>query len=463
MAARLPQVARLILFTGPNCSLCDVAKLELAKVRQSYQFDLEIVNIQEKGQERWKKKYVYWIPALHLDGREIAKAEYGAGSSGGLCLENSLSGSNATCSFYIDTSGSAGFQELSPQLCFYNRHISGVLGENRSPSPAAALHDARFCFNCGSPDHIIGSCPEAHNHPLIALSRQLFNFLRSGEQTRDPSRFHVVEAWKKQRLEWLEFFQPGKVVGPTLREALGFEHGDSGHQCAWLHNMSYWGYPAGWISDTDPRDAVRQRILGELGTLVHGHPLEDDDDSFLIVSDEEDREVIDLNLATSFYLKAGGDETSIVDDTLSANSDLELHSSTTRRWATYPDDYFSSNHLTVYNGTILVSSYAATSHSSNTFTAERRALWEQIISGTQSANALVPPWRFPGAFSSLPSYIEHQPPPPPSTPPPLPPSPLPLPLPFPPQPAHHQYHALVTAAEDDSNNGDMDMDLSDDE
>ncbi|KAG2092928.1 uncharacterized protein F5147DRAFT_821547 [Suillus discolor] len=73
MAARLPQVARLILFTGPNCSLCDVAKLELAKVRQSYQFDLEIVNIQDKGQEKWKKKYVYWIPTLHLDGREIAK------------------------------------------------------------------------------------------------------------------------------------------------------------------------------------------------------------------------------------------------------------------------------------------------------------------------------------------------------------------------------------------------------
>ncbi|KAG1858055.1 hypothetical protein DFJ58DRAFT_312363 [Suillus subalutaceus] len=78
MAARLPQVARLILFTGPNCSLCDVAKLELAKVRQSHQFDLEIVNIQDKGQERWKKKYIYWIPALHLDGREIAKGRWDA-------------------------------------------------------------------------------------------------------------------------------------------------------------------------------------------------------------------------------------------------------------------------------------------------------------------------------------------------------------------------------------------------
>jgi zinc finger CCHC domain-containing protein 8 len=37
---------------------------------------LETVNIQEAGQERWKKKYVYWIPALHLDGKEIAKGRW---------------------------------------------------------------------------------------------------------------------------------------------------------------------------------------------------------------------------------------------------------------------------------------------------------------------------------------------------------------------------------------------------
>jgi zinc finger CCHC domain-containing protein 8 len=36
------------------------------------------VNIQEKGQERWKKEYVYWIPALHLEGKEIAKGRWNA-------------------------------------------------------------------------------------------------------------------------------------------------------------------------------------------------------------------------------------------------------------------------------------------------------------------------------------------------------------------------------------------------
>ena len=39
-------------------------------------FQLDIINIQDKGQEKWKKKYVYWIPALHLEGKEIAKGRW---------------------------------------------------------------------------------------------------------------------------------------------------------------------------------------------------------------------------------------------------------------------------------------------------------------------------------------------------------------------------------------------------
>ena len=41
-------------------------------------FQLETINIQEKGQEKWKNKYVYWIPALHLEGKEIAKGRWDA-------------------------------------------------------------------------------------------------------------------------------------------------------------------------------------------------------------------------------------------------------------------------------------------------------------------------------------------------------------------------------------------------
>jgi hypothetical protein len=41
-------------------------------------FDLKVVNIQDPGQERWKRKYVYWIPALHLEGQEVAKGRWDA-------------------------------------------------------------------------------------------------------------------------------------------------------------------------------------------------------------------------------------------------------------------------------------------------------------------------------------------------------------------------------------------------
>ena len=41
-------------------------------------FQLDTINIQDKGQEQWKKKYVYWIPALHLEGKEIAKGRWDA-------------------------------------------------------------------------------------------------------------------------------------------------------------------------------------------------------------------------------------------------------------------------------------------------------------------------------------------------------------------------------------------------
>ena len=52
--------------------------MELAKVRQTREFQLETINIQDEGQERWKRKYVYWIPALHVEGKEVAKGRWDA-------------------------------------------------------------------------------------------------------------------------------------------------------------------------------------------------------------------------------------------------------------------------------------------------------------------------------------------------------------------------------------------------
>jgi zinc finger CCHC domain-containing protein 8 len=41
-----------------------------------HQFELDVVNIQDPGQENWRRKYVYWIPALHIDGKEVAKGRW---------------------------------------------------------------------------------------------------------------------------------------------------------------------------------------------------------------------------------------------------------------------------------------------------------------------------------------------------------------------------------------------------
>ena len=79
MPVKLPKLPTLTLFTGPTCSLCDTAKASLAQVRKTRPFELKVVNIQEAGQERWRRKYVYWIPVLHLEDKEVAKGRWGEG------------------------------------------------------------------------------------------------------------------------------------------------------------------------------------------------------------------------------------------------------------------------------------------------------------------------------------------------------------------------------------------------
>lgn len=39
-------------------------------------FDLETIDIHASGQEKWKKRYVYEIPVLHLQGKVIAKGRW---------------------------------------------------------------------------------------------------------------------------------------------------------------------------------------------------------------------------------------------------------------------------------------------------------------------------------------------------------------------------------------------------
>lgn len=62
----LQQSARVLLFTRPNCSLCDVAKRVLTELGSKRIFDYQEIDVLKKGQEDWKRLYQYDTPVVHV-------------------------------------------------------------------------------------------------------------------------------------------------------------------------------------------------------------------------------------------------------------------------------------------------------------------------------------------------------------------------------------------------------------
>lgn len=62
---------KLILYTRPECHLCDVMKEDILSLKNELEFTLEEVNIEKDSDllEKYKEK----IPVLTLNGRIIAK------------------------------------------------------------------------------------------------------------------------------------------------------------------------------------------------------------------------------------------------------------------------------------------------------------------------------------------------------------------------------------------------------
>ncbi|KAF8809010.1 hypothetical protein BYT27DRAFT_7232397 [Phlegmacium glaucopus] len=401
VAFRIP---RLTLFSGPNCSLCDIAKIELAKVRQSRAFQLDIINIQDKGQEKWKKKYVYWIPALHLEGKEIAKGRWDEQIVNQALKqwdqEQSQQASELVFPFFAD---------LSPygweSFVFYERTDTDILGtrtekENDEDDVDPTANRSR-CFNCGHPDHKVTECPFRANRELIALSRQYYEFYQSARGLGNSQRLHTVEAWRQQRLNWLEEFEPGIIKGELLTDAVSNSNDE------WLKNISVWGYPLGWVSHLDPRERVRDRIWSENDGDV-AEELETEE-SFQIHGDEEVVELVSFKDAFHQHDHSTNSPQSEIDveamlkRTPTPTSSLSgfasrspsappLPSVSPVRWATYPTSYFCSQALVLYT--------------------------------PPTRNE---PW-YSGVFNNTDEYLNqfsasNQPPPPQDEPPPLPPGP----------------------------------------
>lgn len=58
--------ARLTLFTRANCSLCETAKINIAKVQKKKPIDYSEINVMAQGQEHWKDMYEFDTPVLHV-------------------------------------------------------------------------------------------------------------------------------------------------------------------------------------------------------------------------------------------------------------------------------------------------------------------------------------------------------------------------------------------------------------
>ncbi|SJX63340.1 uncharacterized protein SRS1_14160 [Sporisorium reilianum f. sp. reilianum] len=62
------------MYTGTDCQLCDVMKHEISQAAHTVPIQLTTYNIRDDALpdvHRWRRKYQYDIPVLHLDDREI--------------------------------------------------------------------------------------------------------------------------------------------------------------------------------------------------------------------------------------------------------------------------------------------------------------------------------------------------------------------------------------------------------
>ena len=356
---------------------------------------------------------------------------------------------------FVDEQGDPSNYLCSTSPLIYERSTSNILGaetEDRSPLDGSVTH----CFNCGSTHHIVSSCPAPYNTELIALSRQMYNFFKPSRSTEQMTLSAAAE-FKHQRHQWTKGFEPGHIRGPLLREALGLHDDDVCSSLPWLKNMADWGYPSGWFSEEDPRERVFQRIDSLFVESVDPG----EGNHFLAIFGDDTVEILDISspLVCKPFRREG---TERVEDPrecpviqLDQAEQVELGRS--RRWATYPSSYFSSDLLPVYNGTRLPPILPMTS---STFTTERHLLWERIQHDADST-------RMQGLVSQgigkVPQHNSSSPPPPIAPPPPLPPLPPMPPLPPPTPAANSEVDDALPGAHqaDTSRDGESDMEMSD--
>ncbi|GAA5860250.1 hypothetical protein JCM3774_000357 [Rhodotorula dairenensis] len=99
MAVRPRRLPTLTLFTsGPLCSLCDVAKADLASVQRHTPFHLKLYDIRRKHGDdpeeyertAWRRLYQYDVPVLHYSADDSLEALAGRKGKGGRVMKHRI-------------------------------------------------------------------------------------------------------------------------------------------------------------------------------------------------------------------------------------------------------------------------------------------------------------------------------------------------------------------------------------
>ncbi|KAK3652615.1 hypothetical protein LTR56_001980 [Elasticomyces elasticus] len=65
--ALLQSALRLTMFSRPNCSLCDDAKVVVRRVMEHRPAEYKEYDVMNAGNERWKDLYEFDTPVVHID------------------------------------------------------------------------------------------------------------------------------------------------------------------------------------------------------------------------------------------------------------------------------------------------------------------------------------------------------------------------------------------------------------
>ncbi|KAH7333881.1 hypothetical protein B0J17DRAFT_631429 [Rhizoctonia solani] len=276
-----------------------IAKAELKTLRKEHSFELTTVDIQSPGQERWKRRYVYWIPALHLDDVEIAKGRWDANTVRPACwarekiaqdcdmevveqdkvgvdgrevhyMDSQKSEISEDNLFFFDASAMTAWPTLTTQYdTTQSATTLGVPSQDNTlmdeeppydPDAEYVQSSAKQCFNCMATNHIVSDCPHKRDPQHISLARA--DYGSRGGNTARSVRLHEAEEEFKRRTGFARTFEPGYVQGELLRESLGLSkiYGGGNEDLPWYYTMCDWGYPPGWVSDIDPRSKIMKRL-----------------------------------------------------------------------------------------------------------------------------------------------------------------------------------------------------------